>query len=267
MLIVGELINTSRKKINEAVEKKDADYIKQIATEQVAVGADYIDVNCGTQVENEVETMEWLVNTVQEAVQVPLCLDSPDSKAIEAGLTLAKYGRPMINSITAERKRYEQILPLVLRYKTKIVALCMDDTGMPATALERMVVVGNLFKKLKEAGVPEDDMYFDPLVKPISVSAKAGSEVLDTVRLISQEYPKVHKICGLSNVSYGLPNRQFLNRLFMAQTMAMGMDSYILNPLDQVMMGAVHGANALIGKDDYCMDYLTAYRNGLYEQN
>jgi len=265
MLIVGELINSSRKRINEAVENKDAEYIKQIAKEQVAAGAHYIDVNCGAQIENEIETMEWLVNTVQEVVQVPLCLDSPDPKVIEVGLALTKYGQPMINSITAEKERYDQILPLVLKYKTKIVVLCMDDTGMPETALKRMFVVGDLFRRLKEAGVPEDNMYFDPLVKPVSVSATAGCEVLETVRLISQEYPKVHKICGLSNISYGLPNRQFLNRLFMSQTFAMGMDSYILNPLDKIMMGSVIGANVLVGKDPYCMGYLTAHRQGLYE--
>ena len=267
MLIVGELINTSRKKINEAVEQQDAEYIREIARTQVAGGANYIDINCGTQVENEAAVMEWLVKTVQSAVQVPLCLDSPDPATIEAGLALAQYGQPMINSITAENDRFGQILPLVLKYQAKIVALCMDDNGMPETAFQRMAVVGNLFKRLKEAGVPEDDIYFDPLVKPISVSASAGLDVLHTVHLISQEYPKVHKICGLSNISYGLPNRLFLNRLFMAQTMAMGMDSYILNPLDKVMMGSVYGAEALAGKDAYCMGYLKAHRKGIYDAN
>ncbi|MGI6235778.1 MAG: methyltetrahydrofolate cobalamin methyltransferase [Christensenellales bacterium] len=265
MLIVGELINTSRKKINMAVENRDAEYIKDIAKEQVAAGANYIDVNCGTQVENEVETMEWLVNCIQEVVQVPLCFDSPNPQVIEAGLVIAKYGQPMINSITAERERYNQILPLVLKYNTKIVALCMDDNGMPETAIERIVIVGKLYKLMKEAGVQEDDMYFDPLVKPISVNSDSGKEVMDTVRLISQEYPNVHKICGLSNVSYGLPNRPFLNRIFMNQTMAMGMDAYILNPLDQVMMASLYGAMALTGKDSFCMGYLNAHRQGLYE--
>ena len=107
MLIVGELINTSRKAIGAAVEAKDADYIKKTAVEQMEAGANYIDVNCGTMIDNEVETIEWLVNTVQEAVQVPLCIDSPDPKAIEAGLALCKYGQAMINSITDEKERYE----------------------------------------------------------------------------------------------------------------------------------------------------------------
>lgn len=266
MLIVGELINTSRKAINEYVEKRDTEYIQKIAREQVEAGADYVDVNCGTQVFNEIETMEWLVNTVQEAVQAPLCLDSPNPKAIEAGLALVKYGQPMINSITGEKERFGQILPLVKKYKAKIVALCMDDSGMPNTAEERMKVARNLYTNLTEAGVPEEDIYFDPLVKPISVANNAGLEVLDTVKLITQEFPKVHKICGLSNISYGLPNRKVLNRLFVVQTMVMGMDGYILNPLDKTMMGFVYGSTALLGQDQFCMGYLTAHRKGMYDE-
>ncbi|MHB1406963.1 MAG: methyltetrahydrofolate cobalamin methyltransferase [Desulfitobacteriaceae bacterium] len=264
MLIIGELINTSRKAIREAVENKDGEYIKQIAKAQLEAGANYIDVNCGTRVYDEVEIMEWLVNLVQEAVEAPLCIDSPDPKAIEKGLSLAKYGQPMINSITAEKERYGQILPLVQKYKAKVVALCMDDTGMPETADDRMRVVSTLHKNLTAAGVAEDDIYFDPLVKPVSTGDNAGLEVLETVALISKEFPNVHKVCGLSNISYGLPNRKVLNQLFMVQTMTMGMDSYILDPLDKTMMGFVYGSQALLGKDSYCMNYLTLHRNGLY---
>lgn len=265
MLIIGELINTSRKAIKAAVEAMDAEYIKNIARAQLEAGANYLDVNCGTMVYNEVEMMEWLVNTVQEAVEAPLCIDSPDPKAIEKGLSLAKYGQPLINSITAESERFSQILPLAQKYKAKVVALCMDDTGMPETAADRMRVVKNLYQNLTQAGVSEDDIYFDPLVKPVSTSDHAGLEVLETVALISSEYPNVHKVCGLSNVSYGLPNRKVLNQLFMVQTMTMGMDSYILDPLDRTMMGFVYGSQALLGKDPYCVNYLTEYRNGLYQ--
>lgn len=265
MLIIGELINTSRKAIKEAVEQKDADYIKQVAREQAESGADYIDVNCGTMVYNEVEIMEWLVNTVQEAVQTPLCIDSPNPKAIEAGLKLAKYGQPMINSISDEQERFDSILPLVLKYKAKIVALCMDDTGMPETGEDRVRVAKNLYYKMTEAGVPDEDIYFDPLVKPVSAVETAGLEVLQAIKSIKALYPKVHFTCGLSNVSYGLPNRKVLNRLFVVQTMTVGMDGYILNPNDREMMGAIYASQALLGQDSYCMKYLTAHRKGLYE--
>ncbi|HHW41698.1 MAG TPA: methyltetrahydrofolate cobalamin methyltransferase [Syntrophomonadaceae bacterium] len=264
MLIIGELINTSRKPIKEAVEKRDAGYIKKIAKEQIEAGAHYIDVNCGTMVFNEVEMMEWLVTNVQDAVEAPLCIDSPNPEALEAGLRLCRYGQPMINSITDEKERFDKVLPLVLKYRAKIVALCMDDTGMPDTAEDRMRVARNLHAKLTAAGVPEEDIYFDPLVKPVSSVETAGIEVLETIKMIKEQYPKVHFTCGLSNVSYGLPNRKVLNRYFVVQTMAMGMDGYILDPTDRDMMGAIYASMALLGQDAYCMGYITAHRKGLY---
>lgn len=266
MLIVGELINTSRKDIKPAVESKDAAYIQKIAKEQVEAGADYIDVNCGTQVFNEPEVMEWLVKTVQEAVDAPLCIDSPNPKALEVGLALTKTKKPMVNSITAEKERFEVILPLVQKYNAKVVALCMDDSGMPETAEDRIVIVDKLVKDLTSNGIAEDDIYLDPLVKPVSTGDKAGLEVLETVRYIRENYPKVHAICGLSNISYGLPNRKVLNQTFMIQTMTMGMDAYILNPLDKKMMGFIYSSMALLGQDPFCGKYLTAHRNGLYEE-
>ena len=265
MLIVGELINTSRKAIKPAVEQRDKQALQELARKEVEAGATYVDVNCGTMVYNEVETMQWLVKTVQEAVTAPLCLDSPNAKALEAGLQLCKNGQPMINSITAEKERFATILPMVLKYKAKIVALCMDDKGMPESAADRIVVIKRLVADLTQAGVPEEDIYLDPLVTPVSTGDQFGKDVLDTVRFIRREYPKVHAICGLSNISFGLPNRKALNQAFMIQTMASGMDSYILDPLDKTMMGFVYASQALLGQDSYCSEYLLAHRRGLYE--
>jgi len=265
MLIVGELINTSRKAIKPAVESRDAAFIKDIAQKQVDAGANYVDVNCGTMVFDEEETMAWLVETVQSQVSAPLCLDSPNPKALEAGLSLVKNGQPMINSITAEKERFTTILPFVLKYKAKIVGLCMDDSGMPETAADRLKIADKLIHDMVAAGVPEDDIYLDPLVHPVSTGDKAGLEVLETIHGIKQKYPKVHGICGLSNISYGLPNRKILNQVFMIQTMAMGMDGYILDPMDKAMMGFVYASQALLGKDEFCMNYLIAHRKGLYE--
>ncbi|MCG8403456.1 MAG: methyltetrahydrofolate cobalamin methyltransferase [Firmicutes bacterium] len=264
MLIIGELINTSRKAIKEAVANRDAAYIQDVARRQVEAGARYIDVNCGTQVHDEAEIMAWLAGTIREAVDAPLCIDSPSAEALRAGLELAGPGQPMINSITAEKERFAGVLPLVLKYKTKVVALCMDDGGMPNTAGDRIEIVKRLVRDLTDAGVPGDDIYLDPLVKPISVSDGAGAEVLDTLRFIRAEYPAVHATCGLSNVSYGLPNRKVLNQVFMVQTMAAGMDSYILDPLDKTMMGFLYASQALLGQDPFCGQYLAAYRDGIY---
>lgn len=264
MLIVGELINTSRKAIKEAVANRDENYIRDIAKRQAEAGAHYIDVNCGTMVDNEPEVMEWLVKLVRDVVDVPLCIDSPNPVALAAGLELAAKGQPMINSITAEKERYSAVLPLVLKYKAKVVALCMDDTGMPDTAEQRIDIVRKLVADLTAAGVPEQDIYFDPLVKPVSTGDQAGMEVLETLRFIKAEYPKVHNICGLSNIGFGLPNRKVLNQVFMIQAMTAGMDSYILDPLDKTMMGFFYASVALLGKDPYCVNYLKAHRQGLY---
>ncbi|KLU62722.1 5-methyltetrahydrofolate:corrinoid/iron-sulfur protein co-methyltransferase [Peptococcaceae bacterium CEB3] len=264
MLIIGELINTSRKAIKPAVEQRDSAFIQNLAQKQVDAGAHYVDVNCGTLVHDEVQTMEWLVDTVQEAVSRPLCLDTPRAEAMEAGLARAN-GQPMVNSITAEKERYVRILPLVLKYKAKVVALCMDDKGVPASAEERIAIVRRLVTDLTADGVPEDDIYLDPLITPISTGDHYGQAVLETVRFIRREYPQVHAVCGLSNISYGLPHRKILNQAFMIQTMTAGMDAYILDPLDKSMMGFVYASQALLGQDDYCVQYLSAHRSGLFE--
>lgn len=264
MLIVGELINTSRKAIREAVEKGDAAYIQQMAEAQEAAGAHYLDINCGTMVGGEIEVMEWLVNTVQEVTNLPLCIDSPSAHALEAGLKLVKAPVPMINSISAEEKRLQNILPLIKKYNAKIVALCLEDAGMPTTAADRLRIATQLVTALEAEGIAQDNIYLDPLIKPISTGDKYGWEVLQSIRLIKDKYPQIHFMCGLSNISFSLPNRALINRLFMVQTMAYGMDGYILDPTNKETMGALYASMALTGQDKYCMNYLKQHRKGLY---
>ena len=264
MLIVGELINTSRKIIMESVERRDAECIRKIARRQVEAGADYLDVNCSDLLDNELEIMGWLIENLQAAVDIPLCIDTPDTEVMGLGLSLAQKQRPMANSITGEEERCQAVLPLVVKYGAKVVALCMDDEGIPETAEDRLRVAQELVRKLTGAGVADDDIYFDLLLKPISTGDRAGLEVLDSIRLIRQKFPKVHLICGLSNVSYGLPNRKVLNRTFMIQTMTTGIDSYILDPLDKTLMGYLYASQALLAQDPFCMKYLNAHRQGFY---
>lgn len=267
MLIVGELINNSRKDIKEAIEKQDAQYIADLAVQQAQAGADYIDINCGTMVYNEPETMEWLVNIVKKVVDKPLCIDSPNPKALEAGLALCDKGQPMLNSITAETERFAEVLPLVKKYNAKVVALCMDNDGIPSNADHRISIVKKLVESLTSEGIKPDDIYLDPLVKPISTGDQCGVELIDAAHFVKQNYPEVHLMCGLSNISYGLPNRKVLNQVFMIQLMTAGMDGFILNPLDREMMGFYYASQTLLGKDPYCGNYLKAHRKGLYKSN
>lgn len=265
IITVGESINTSRSSVEKMVLERDEAAIRELAAAQAAAGATYLDVNCGTCAADEVETMQWLVNTIQDAVEIPLCIDSPEAAPLAAGLELCKHGRPLMNSITAETHVFESILPVVQKYKPRVIALCMDNDGIPATGEGRFLTAEKLILALRDAGIDDEDMFIDPLIQPISANDQAGAEVMDCLRRISEEYPRVHKICGLSNISYGSPNRKLLNRLFTVLTMACGMDAFVLNPLDKAMMGAITAADALMGNDRYCMRYIKAHRAGLYD--
>ena len=215
MLIVGELINASRKAMGPAIEARDADVIKKTARDQHQAGADYIDINAGIFVKQEADYMKWLAATVQEAVEAPCCIDSPDPKVIEAALSLHK-GTAMINSISLEQARYDSILHLVAGTDLKVVALCMSDEGMPETALDRLKISEKLINGLVKHNVPLENIYVDPLVQPISTKDDFGAEFLDAVDAIMTRFQGVHTICGLSNISYGLPMRSIMNRTFAA---------------------------------------------------
>lgn len=261
MIVVGELINSSRKTVAQAIENRDRVFIQELAKKQVEAGADIIDVNCGTSFGEEEQVMTWLVDIVQDVVNVPLCIDSPSAAALAAGLERYK-GQAMINSISAEKERWAEVLPLVKQYKPKVIALCMDDGGMPETVEDRLRVAEFLIPGLKEAGIPESDIYLDPLIKPLGVNHQYGIESLESIAALHYKYSEVHSICGLSNVSYGLPERRVLNRAFMVMCIDRGMDAFILDPLDTTLMSLYRAAIALAGKDDFCLEYIAAVRAG-----
>ncbi|MDI6725399.1 MAG: methyltetrahydrofolate cobalamin methyltransferase [Smithellaceae bacterium] len=264
MLIVGELINASRKEVARAIESSDAGLIKRLALEQVEAGARYIDVNAGIFVEREAQYLRWLVEQVQDAVDVPCCLDSPDPRAVEAALAVHR-GVAMINSISLEKARREFLLPLLAGGDLKVVALCMSDEGMPETAADRVAIAGRLIDLLVQNRVSLDNIYVDPLVQPVSVDTTYGREILQAIREIMARYPGVHSICGLSNISYGLPARKLLNRTFAVLAVAAGLDSVIVNPLDEQMMAGIISAETLTGRDSYCSGYLKAYRGRRFD--
>jgi 5-methyltetrahydrofolate--homocysteine methyltransferase len=264
MLIVGELINASRNKIGAAIENQDKDTIQQIAKEQSVNGADYLDVNAGVFVGKETEYLKWLVTTVQEVVETPCCIDSPDPAAIEAALSVHK-GTPMINSISLEKERYDALMPIIAGSDYKIVALCMSDAGMPETADARMEIAEDLVNKLIKNNIPLENIYVDPLVQPLSTNDSYGTEFLYSIERIMKQFPGIHTICGLSNISYGLPERMLLNKTFMVMAIARGLDGAIVNPLDKEMMAAIIAAESLAGKDEWCAEYLQAYRQKRFE--
>jgi len=261
VLIVGERINSSRKEIAEAVSARDAGFLQSVARAQVEAGAHLVDVNVGTFVHEEPQYMKWIVQVVQEAVETPLCVDTPNPAAAAQGLAVHR-GKALLNSITAQKDRFDGMLPLVKQYGCGVVALLVDDNGTPQSAEDRFALASELVRRLTDEGVPRDDIYIDPVVAPISAETGAAMAVLDTIEKVARCLNGVHVICGLSNVSFGLPFRRQINRMFLVMAMARGLDGVIIDPCDARMMANLVTGNALLGKDDYCMGYITAYREG-----
>jgi 5-methyltetrahydrofolate--homocysteine methyltransferase len=166
----------------------------------------------------------------------------------------------MINSISLEKDRYEALLPIVAETNLKVIAFCMSDEGMPETTDDRMKIADKLVHGLSKENVPVENIYVDPLVQPVSTNYMFGVEFLNAIGQIVITFKGIHTVCGLSNISFGLPNRPFLNQTFMSMAIAKGLDGAIINPLDKKMMANIIAATALAGKDDFCMEYLKAFR-------
>jgi len=262
MIIVGELINGSRKPVAEALARRDAKAIVEIVRHQVEAGADLLDVNAGTGPDREIEDLLWLIEVITRAVEIPLCIDSPNHQAVEAGLKKAGHRAAMINSTTAEPERLAAFLPLAEAHRCSIIGLCMGEDGVPGEARGRFQIAERLVEKLTAGNIPPERIYLDPIVCPVSVDSRAGQTSLETLRLIKDGLPRVRTICGLSNISFGLPQRQLLNRHFLSIMRAAGLDAAILDPTDGKLIGGLRAAEALLGYDESCLTYIEAARNG-----
>lgn len=262
MIIIGEKINSSIPSMAEAISRRDKAYIQKIAVDQADNGSDFIDVNAGAFVDEEKELLPWLIQLVQEVVDVPLCIDSPDPAVLEIGMACHK-GKPIINSISLERDRYAGVVPLVKGGGASVIGLCMDDSGIPTTAEQRADVAYRLVDQLVADGVAFGDIYLDVMVQPLGTDWLSGKAVLQAVHLITTKLPGIHLTCGLSNVSFGMPKRQLLNQAFAVALAAYGLDTFFIDPLDNRMMSLLRSINALSGQDEYCAEYISTYRAGL----
>jgi 5-methyltetrahydrofolate--homocysteine methyltransferase len=261
-LIIGERINTTRKRVREAVRERNAEFIATEARKQAAAGAHYLDVNAGADPRKEADDLKWLVETVQAAVDLPLCLDSPSAKALKDALPLVKK-TPMINSITAEPDRLKDFLPLVKKAGGPVVGLCMSAGGMPCGVQDRIKAVEAMCAALDKAGIARTRAYFDPCIAPVAISADEAQAVIEAVRRIRNDFGGAHTTCGLSNISYGLPQRNLLNRTFLALLIGAGLDGAIMDPTEPQMAATVVAGLALMGRDSFCMNYIQAERAGM----
>jgi 5-methyltetrahydrofolate--homocysteine methyltransferase len=262
VIVVGERLNSTRPAIQQALEARDEAALLGEARRQVDAGADYLDVNTATLLEGEEACMAWLVTRIQEALPgTLLAVDSPSATALGAGLA-AHRGRALLNSITAERDRLDAVLPLVREHRPRVIALTLDDEGLQRDAEARFAIGARLVDLLTGAGVAPGDIFVDPLVFPVSAEGDAALVALGIMDRLKAAYPGVHAICGVSNVSHGLPLRRQVNQTFMVMAMARGLDAAIIDPLDPRMMVNILTARLLLGEDPGCRAYLAAYRQG-----
>lgn len=246
MIIVGERLNSTRRVVYEAMARKDEAFLAEQASAQRAAGAAYIDLNTAALLGREIETLRWAVPLLSPSGE--LSLDTPNPEAMAEGLRL-HTGRALVNSLSGETKRIQALLPLVREYRPRVIALCLDDRGLPDTSDKEVAIAESLADLLTKQGLAPEDIFIDPLVRPIGVDADAANLFLESLEKIRQRLPTVKTIAGISNVSYGMPGRRALNRAFLILAIDRGLDAAILDPLDKELLAGLHSARALLGRD------------------
>jgi 5-methyltetrahydrofolate--homocysteine methyltransferase len=263
MIIIGEKINGSIPSMAKAIAERDEDHIRSLAGKQADAGAAYIDVCASTAADIELDTLKWLIGLVQEATDTPIAVDSPSAKVCaEAVQFCNKPG--MVNSVSMEGDKVEQVFPVIADTPWKCIALLSDDTGIPKTTEKRLEVFDALMEKAARYGIAADRLYIDPLVEMLCTSEDGIAKITATMKRIKELSPDIHLTGGASNISFNLPARKYINRSFIILAMSAGLDSAILDPLNKDMMGLIYAAEALLGQDEFCMEYISAFRAGIF---
>lgn len=263
MIIIGERINGMFKDIGEALKNKDPKALQHWALKQEEGGAHFLDVNSGPAIpkEERPQAYEWMVNVIQEVSNLPLCLDSTNYDAIEAGLKLLK--RPgMINSVPAERDKIERVFPMAVQYNAAVIGLTMDKVGIPKNAENRIAFAMELVAAADEYGLPMEDLYIDPLILPCNVAQDHAPEVLEAIRMVKTlSNPAPKTVLGLSNVSQKAPDRPLINRTYMAMAIACGLDAAIVDANDDDLIATAATADILLNKSIYCDSYVKVFKS------
>ena len=261
MIIIGEKINGAIPSVAKAIAQRDAGWIRQLAQLQTEVGADFIDV-CASVKNEEVETLHWLIDLVQEVTDTPICIDSPNPASCVAAMEFCK--RPgLINSVSMEGKKPEIIFPAIADTSWQCVAL-LCAKGIPASAEERLSVFQQLMEKAAQYGIKAERLHIDPLVEMLCTSEDGIETVLQVIRAVKKAQPTIHVTGAVSNISFNLPVRRLLNQAFLVLAMNAGMDSGVMDPTNRDLLGMVYATEAMLGMDEYCMEYIGAYREGKF---
>jgi len=260
MFIIGELINGMYSNIGAAIRERNKKEVQKCALEQIAGGADALDVNCGPASKQPLIDMPWLVEVIQEVTDKPLCLDSSKPAVIEEGLKAAR-NKTIINSTTADREKLDIILPLAAKHKCKLIGITISSKGIPQNKDQRLELAAAIVSECQEKSFPVEDLYLDPILLPVNVAQPQMKDILESIaefKIVSQPAPKT--IIGLSNVSQGAFNRSLINRTFLTMAVAYGLDSAILDPKDKELIDTLITAELILNKNIYCYSYLEAYR-------
>lgn len=263
MIIIGEKINGSIPSVKKAIAEKDADYIKNIAKAQSEAGADFIDVCASVDSIIELETLKWLIDLVQNVIDTPISIDSPNAHVCAKAVEFCK-NPGLVNSVSLEGDKIDIVFPVIANTTWECAALLSDDSGIPKSAEKRLEVFSGIMKKAKEYNIDPSRLHIDPLVEMLCTLEDGINVILDIIKEIKAQYPTIHVICAASNVSFNLPVRKLVNQAFVVLAMNAGMDSVILDPLNRDVMGMIFATEALLGRDEYCMEYIGAYREGLF---
>jgi 5-methyltetrahydrofolate--homocysteine methyltransferase len=265
-VIIGERINpTGRKKVLAALQSGDFDTVREDALGQVEAGADILDVNAGVPGADEPSLLKQVIKTVMEVTDVPLCIDTANPLALEAALTIYE-GKPLVNSVNGEQSSMNAVLPLVKDHHASVIGLCMDDDGIPETPEARLRVAGRIIERALRIGIPIENVVADPLALTMGSDSNAGRITLETMKLITKEFG-VNISLGASNISFGLPDRKYINAAFLSMAIQSGLTCPITNPLLTEVITAILAADLAMGKDDYGMRWISAYRKRQKAQN
>jgi 5-methyltetrahydrofolate--homocysteine methyltransferase len=265
-VIIGERINpTGRKLMMKALQEGNFDRIRQDAKSQVEGGAKILDVNAGVPGADEPVLLKQVMTTVMEVTDVPLCIDTADPEALEAALK-SYEGKALINSANGEERSLKEVLPLAKEYGAAVIGLCMDDDGIPPTADERFKVAAKIIERAGKLGIPTEDVIIDPLALTMSSDHNAGLIAMHTIQKVVSEFG-VNITMGASNISFGLPDRKFINATFIAMAILAGLTCPITNPLEPEVSIAIKAADLSMGRDEYGMVWIKTYRQRQKEQS
>ena len=264
MIIIGEKLNGTIKTVAQAIKTRDSDFVRDLATRQLDSRADYIDI-CSGVPEQDAEVLSWMIDLIQaDHPDVRFSIDSPNPDTILTCMEKCK-NPGMINSVSLENGKTEKLFPPVAQKKGwNVIALLLDNTGMPTTVEKRMENFKGILAEAKKYGIAESRLFIDPLVFSVATTPEGFLNFIGASKQIRAAHPDIHIISGLSNISFGLPYRKAINHAFLIGAMMNGMDSAIMDPLNRDMLGGVYATEALLNYDEYCIEYLSAYRDDLF---